>query len=79
MVFQGYSLTNALDEKVRFVDEQVNTFSRAFLGRYRVHCATITSSLQSARADYYASCEILARIAQHAKKSIYRFARSERR
>jgi len=32
MVFHGYAPTDALDERVRFTDDAINTFSKAFLG-----------------------------------------------
>ncbi|MFN7845510.1 MAG: DUF1553 domain-containing protein [Pirellula sp.] len=32
MVFHGFFPTDALDEKVRFIDDQINVFSKAFLG-----------------------------------------------
>nr|MCU0718520.1 DUF1549 domain-containing protein [Pirellula sp.] len=38
MVFHGFFPTDALDEKVRFIDDQVNVFSKAFLG-LTVSCA----------------------------------------
>lgn len=38
MVFHGFFPTDALDEKVRFLDDQVNVFSKAFLG-LTVSCA----------------------------------------
>ncbi len=38
MVFHGYAPTDALDEKVRFVDDAIGTFSKAFLG-LTVSCA----------------------------------------
>ena len=50
MVFHGFAPTDALDEKVRFTDDQINAFSKAFLG-LTVSCAlaaTTTSSTPSA-------------------------------
>ncbi|MBL8853270.1 MAG: DUF1553 domain-containing protein [Planctomycetaceae bacterium] len=38
MVFHGFSPTDALDEQVRFIDDQINVFSKAFLG-LTVSCA----------------------------------------
>ncbi|RMG41593.1 MAG: DUF1549 domain-containing protein [Planctomycetota bacterium] len=38
MVFHGFAPTDALDEKVRFTDDQINTFSKAFLA-LTVSCA----------------------------------------
>jgi len=38
MVFHGFSPTDALDEKVRFTDDQINVSSQAFLG-LTVSCA----------------------------------------
>lgn len=38
MVFHGFAPTDALDEKVRFTDDQINVFSKAFLG-LTVSCA----------------------------------------
>ncbi len=38
MVFHGFFPTDALDEKARFLDDQVNVFSKAFLG-LTVSCA----------------------------------------
>jgi hypothetical protein len=32
MVFHGFFPTDALDEKVRFLDDQINVFSKAFMG-----------------------------------------------
>ncbi len=55
MVFHGFSPTDALDEKVRFVDDQVNTISKAFLG-ITVSCARCHDHKFDAisQADYYA-------------------------
>ena len=38
MIFHGYAPTDALEEKVRFIDDEINTFSKAFLG-LTVSCA----------------------------------------
>jgi hypothetical protein len=38
MVFHGFAPTDALEEKVRFTDDEINTFSKAFLG-LTVACA----------------------------------------
>ncbi len=38
MVFHGFAPTDALDEKVRFIDDEINAFSKAFLG-LTVSCA----------------------------------------
>ena len=38
MVFHGFAPTDAFDEQVRFVDDQINAFSKAFLG-LTVSCA----------------------------------------
>ncbi len=38
MVFHGFAPTDALDERVRFTDDQINVFSKAFLG-LTVSCA----------------------------------------
>ena len=61
MVFHGFAPTDALDEKVRFVDDQVNAFSKAFLG-LTVSCARCHNHKFDAisQADYYALFGILA-------------------
>jgi cytochrome c553 len=61
MVFHGFAPTDALDEKVRFVDDQVNAFSKAFLG-LTVSCARCHDHKFDAisQADYYAIFGILA-------------------
>mgnify|MGYP002526912801 CR=1 FL=1 len=33
LVFHGFAPTDALDEKVRFVDDQINVFGKTFLAR----------------------------------------------
>lgn len=38
MVFHGFAPTDAFDEQVRFIDDQINVFSKAFLG-LTVSCA----------------------------------------
>jgi len=38
MVFHGFAPTDPLDEQVRFIDDQINVFSKAFLG-LTVSCA----------------------------------------
>jgi len=55
MVFHGFSPTDALDEKVRFTDDQINVFSQAFLG-LTVSCARCHNHKFDAisQADYYA-------------------------
>ncbi len=61
MVFHGFAPTDALDEKVRFVDDQINAFSKAFLG-LTVSCARCHDHKFDAisQADYYALFGILA-------------------
>ena len=60
MVFHGFAPTDALDEKVRFVDDQINAFSKAFLG-LTVACARCHDHKFDAisQADYYALFGIL--------------------
>ena len=60
MVFHGYSPTDALDEKVRFVDDQIGTFSKAFLG-LTVSCARCHNHKFDpiSQADYYALFGVL--------------------
>ncbi len=55
MVFHGFSPTDALDERVRFTDDQINVFSQAFLG-LTVSCARCHNHKFDAisQADYYA-------------------------
>jgi hypothetical protein len=55
MVFHGFAPTDALDEKVRFTDDQINVFSKAFLG-LTVSCARCHDHKFDAisQADYYA-------------------------
>ena len=61
MVFHGFAPTDALDEKVRFIDDQINVFSKAFLG-LTVSCARCHNHKFDAisQEDYYALFGILA-------------------
>lgn len=60
MVFHGFAPTDALDEKVRFTDDQIDTFSKSFLG-LTVSCARCHNHKFDAisQADYYALFGIL--------------------
>lgn len=60
MVFHGFSPTDALDEKTRFIDDQVNVFSKAFLG-LTVSCARCHDHKFDAisQKDYFAIAGIL--------------------
>ena len=60
MVFHGFAPTDALDEKVRFTDDQINTFTKAFQG-LTVSCARCHDHKFDAisQADYYALFGIL--------------------
>ncbi len=60
MVFHGFAPTDALDEKVRFIDDEVNTFSKAFLG-LTVSCARCHDHKFDpiSQRDYYALFGIL--------------------
>ncbi|MBR9802746.1 DUF1553 domain-containing protein [bacterium] len=60
MVFHGFSPTDALDERVRFTDDQINVFSKAFLG-LTVSCARCHNHKFDpiSQADYYALFGIL--------------------
>ncbi len=60
MVFHGFAPTDALDEKVRFVDDQINAFSKAFLG-LTVSCARCHDHKFDAisQQDYYALFGVL--------------------
>ncbi|MEO2011117.1 MAG: DUF1553 domain-containing protein [Pirellulaceae bacterium] len=60
MVFHGFAPTDALDEKVRFTDDQINAYSKAFLG-LTVSCARCHNHKFDAisHADYYALFGIL--------------------
>ncbi len=55
MVFHGFSPTDALDERVRFTDDQIHTATQAFLG-LTVSCARCHDHKFDAisQADYYA-------------------------
>ncbi len=55
MVFHGFAPTDALDEKVRFTDDAINAFSKAFLG-LTVSCARCHNHKFDpiSQADYYA-------------------------
>lgn len=55
MVFHGFAPTDALDERVRFTDDQINAFSKAFLG-LTVSCARCHDHKFDpiSQADYYA-------------------------
>lgn len=61
MVFHGFAPTDALDERVRFTDDAINSFSKAFLG-LTVSCARCHDHKFDAisQADYYAIYGILA-------------------
>ncbi len=61
MVFHGFAPTDALDERVRYTDDQINVFSKAFLG-LTVSCARCHDHKFDAisQADYYALFGILA-------------------
>jgi len=60
MVFHGFAPTDALDERVRFTDDQINAFTKAFLG-LTVSCARCHDHKFDAisQADYYALFGIL--------------------
>ena len=60
MVFHGFAPTDALEEKVRFVDDEINTFSKAFLG-LTVSCARCHDHKFDpiSQKDYYALFGIL--------------------
>lgn len=60
MVFHGFAPTDALDERVRFTDDQINAFAKAFLG-LTVSCARCHDHKFDAisQADYYALFGIL--------------------
>ncbi|MFO1062489.1 MAG: DUF1553 domain-containing protein [Pirellulales bacterium] len=61
MVFHGFAPTDALEEKVRFVDDQINSVSKAFLG-LTVSCARCHDHKFDAirQSDYYALFGIFA-------------------
>ena len=60
MVFHGFAPTDALDEKVRFIDDEINTFSKAFLG-LTVSCARCHDHKFDpiSQKDYYALFGVL--------------------
>ena len=60
MVFHGFAPTDALDEKVRFIDDEINTFTKAFLG-LTVSCARCHDHKFDpiSQRDYYALFGIL--------------------
>ncbi|XZE52934.1 DUF1553 domain-containing protein [Planctomycetaceae bacterium SH139] len=60
MVFHGFAPTDALDERVRFTDDQINAFSKAFLG-LTVSCARCHHHKFDAisQDDYYALYGVL--------------------
>ena len=61
MVFHGFAPTDALDEKVRFTDDAINAFSKAFLG-LTVSCARCHDHKFDpiSQKDYYALFGVLA-------------------
>ncbi|NIP93942.1 MAG: DUF1549 domain-containing protein, partial [Akkermansiaceae bacterium] len=61
MVFHGFAPTDALDEQVRFTDDQINVLTKAFLG-LTVSCARCHDHKFDAisQEDYYALYGILA-------------------
>lgn len=61
MVFHGFAPTDALDEKVRFTDDAINVFSKAFMG-LTVSCARCHDHKFDpiSQADYYALFGVLA-------------------
>ncbi|MFN7876050.1 MAG: DUF1553 domain-containing protein [Pirellula sp.] len=60
MVFHGFFPTDALDEKVRFLDDQINVFSKAFLG-LTVSCSRCHDHKFDpiSQEDYYALFALL--------------------
>ena len=60
MVFHGFAPTDALEERVRFTDDQINAFSKAFLG-LTVSCARCHDHKFDpvSQKDYYALYGIL--------------------
>lgn len=60
MVFHGFAPTDALEERVRFTDDQIDVFSKAFLG-LTVSCARCHDHKFDAvsQRDYYALYGIL--------------------
>jgi hypothetical protein len=61
MVFHGFSPTDALDEKVRFIDDQISVMSKAYLGM-TVSCARCHNHKFDpiSQEDYYAMFGVLA-------------------
>lgn len=61
MVFHGFAPTDALDERVRYTDDQINAFSKAFMG-LTVSCARCHNHKFDAisQKDYYALFGVLA-------------------
>ncbi len=55
LCFHGFAPTDALDEKVRFTDDQINVFGKAFLG-LTISCARCHNHKFDAisQSDYYA-------------------------
>lgn len=60
MVFHGFSPVDAMEERVRFTDDQINSFSKAFLG-VTVSCARCHDHKFDpiSQADYYALFGVL--------------------
>lgn len=60
MVFHGFAPVDALEERVRFTDDQVNAFTKAFLG-LTVSCARCHNHKFDpiSQADYYALFGVL--------------------
>ncbi len=60
LVFHGFAPTDALDEKVRFTDDQINVFGKTFLG-LTISCARCHDHKFDAisQRDYYALFGIL--------------------
>ena len=60
LCFHGFAPTDALDEKVRFTDDQINVFGKAFLG-LTISCARCHDHKFDAisQADYYALFGVL--------------------
>jgi hypothetical protein len=60
MVFHGFSPVDAMEERVRFTDDQINTFSKAFLG-ITLSCARCHDHKFDpiSQADYYAMFGVL--------------------
>ena len=67
-------LTDPLAEKVRFVDDEIGTFSKAFLG-VTVSCRPVAitiSLILISQADYYALFGILGSVRRAGSRSIRR-------